>query len=227
MGKGDDTVTYTSFGTGGSADGGDGTDTLIMTNTVAAANDGDGTFNTKATSFETVRLSDALSGTINMFNLNNPATIVLDAGGDHLPTAILDNVQDGATVEVKTTATGVSTQVSGAGSSTSNTLTYKLSNSTGGAEGFASLRAANIETVNITMNDTGTALNTATIDTATLVATSGTSLSVSGNNGLTLTNTDTTWTSATFGILAGRCRRYSQPILQVPGQQVRWLELPQ
>lgn len=51
------------------------------------------------------------------------------------------------------------------------------------------MTAANVETINISTVDTGTAANTAaTVDIATLVATSAKTVNVTGNNGLTLTN---------------------------------------
>jgi len=197
MGAGDDTVTMgASLATKGTIAGGEGTDTLMTTNAVAAANDAGATFNAAVTGFETLRLSDALSGTINVASLNNPSKVILDAGGNHATSAILNNIMDGATVEVKTTATGVTLGMAGAGANTQNVVNVILSNVTGGAEGFASFQADSIETINIDMNDTGTGANTAaTIDTLTLAADAAKTIVVTGNNGLTLTNTDTTVTS--------------------------------
>jgi S-layer protein len=199
MGAGDDTVTLgASLGTGGTVAGGDGIDTLKMTNAIAAANDAGSTFNGKVTGFETLTLTNALSGTIDVSALNNPSKVVLDVGGDNATTAILNNLQDNATVQLKEVAAnaGVSAAISGAGANTANTINLTLTNATAATEAFNSFTANSVETINIAMNDTGKTTSTvATVDTLTLVADAAKSIVVTGNNGLTLTNTNTTITS--------------------------------
>ena len=198
MGAGNDTVTLgASLAAKGTVAGGEGTDTLITTAAIAQANDAGSTFNAAVTGFETLRFSDALSGTIDVSSLNNPSKVVLAVGGDHATTAIMDNLQDGATVEILVPAAnaGATANVAGAGASTSNTINLVLTNA-GAAEAYNSFQADSVETINISMNDTGVgALTAATLDTLTLAADAAKTIVVTGNNGVTITNTDTTITS--------------------------------
>jgi S-layer protein len=198
MGAGNDTVTLgASLAAAGKVLGGDGTDILKVTNTIAAANDAGSTFNAAVTGFETLHFTDALSGTIDVSSLNNPSKVVMAVGGDNANTAILNNLQDNATVELQLVAAnaGVTAAISGAGASTSNTINLTLTNA-GAAEDFNSFQADSVETINIAMNDTGTTTSTvATVETLALLSDAAKTIVVTGNNGLTLTNTDTTITS--------------------------------
>ena len=201
MGDGDDTVTITSaLGTGGSVAGGNGNDTLVMLSSVAASVDGNATFNTGVSGFETVRLTTAVAAgtTIDFAALNAPTTVVMDLQGAHLSSAIVNNLADNSTVEVKASGTGSTINISGASAATNDTLNIKLSNVTAAADAFDQMTVASVENINLDMNDTGAGANVAaTIDTLTLVSAAATTIAVSGNNGLNLTNTDTTITSFT------------------------------
>ena len=193
MGAGDDTVTSAGLvGTGGSVDAGDGTgDTIVMTTAQAAVADNDATFNSKFTNFEVLKVSDALTAgnTLNMAGINGIQNVVLALGGANATTSVISGLASGATITTQAASTGFAADVTNAAFSATDVLNLVLENSTGGTVGFGTATAANIETVNITTKDTGTDANTvATVDTATLVATSATNIVVTGNNGLNLTN---------------------------------------
>ena len=200
MGAGNDTVTYggaasTTVGAVGSMNAGDGTDTIIMTNDQAAAADGSAAFNTAFTNFETVRISNAFTeDALDLDGLNGATKVILASGVSG--TAAINNLVSGGTVELR--ADGASTpaltvSVKSALVSSTDALTLVLNKN--GVLAAGSVTAANVETINITNFDQPTAPTlgfTAAKDTLTLVATSATSIVVSGNNGLTLTNTNNT-----------------------------------
>ncbi len=196
MGAGNDTVTYGGpVGTGGSVAAGEGTDRIIMTDAQAVAADGSSVFNSKFTGFEILRLSDALAGgsTLDLDGINAVTTVELAAGGANATTSIIDNLASGGTVDIRSASTGVVVQIDAAVAGATDVLNLKLSNATAGALAFGSVTAANVETINISTVDLGTGANAAaSIDTATLVATAAKTVTVSGNNGLNLTNTGNT-----------------------------------
>jgi S-layer protein len=100
----------------------------------------------------------------------------------------LTNMADDGTVELTADSDVTVTMTDANGES--DTMNVILTNSTAGVVEFGTVNIANVETVNISTNDTGEDGDAAaTIDTATLEATSATSVVVSGNNGLNLTNT--------------------------------------
>jgi len=200
MGAGDDTVTYggatsTTAGAVGTVTGGDGDDTIVMTSDQAEAADDDAAFNTAFSSFEVLKLSDALDAgeTLDLDGLNGVASVVLAAGGDNASTSVIDNLSNNGSVEIQAASTGVVVQIDGAAFNATDSLGVTLTNSSNALVAFGTVTAASTETINITTNDTGTGADAAaTIDTAILVATGAKTVTVSGNNGLDLTNTGNT-----------------------------------
>ena len=192
MGAGNDKVTSTGLvGTGGSVNAGDGTDTIAMTSAQAEVADNDATFNTKFTNFEVLELSDQLGAvTLNLAGINSVGTVVLTAGGAGA-TSILDNLASGGTVKLTADSTAFVVQVTNALFNAADVLNLDLSKS-GGVLAAGSITAAGVETINITANDAAAAGSAAVVHTATLVATGATTVNVSGNNGLNLTNTGNT-----------------------------------
>ena len=83
------------------------------------------------------------------------------------------------------TATAQTVQIKDAATGTADVLNVVLTNAATTA--FGTITAANVETINITSTDSATAFDA--VHTATLVATKATSVTLSGNGGLTLTNT--------------------------------------
>jgi len=100
----------------------------------------------------------------------------------------LTNLASGGTLEL--TATGYTTVgIKDAANGTSDELNVVINNSGVAPLNAGTVVAADVETINISTQDSGLQANTAaTIDSAALVATSATSIVVSGNNGLNLTN---------------------------------------
>lgn len=193
MGAGDDTVTYGgAAGTGGSVAAGDGTDTIIMTDAQADAADASSTFNTRFTGFEVLDVATgAATTTINLAGINGVNKVVTRGATGVLT---LDGFATGGTLTLDAAvgAGSVVANVTNAVLTAGDTFNVALSTAAAAAVAFGSVTLAGIETVNISTVDGGTAASAATIGTATLVATAATKVAVSGNNGLTLTNTGNT-----------------------------------
>lgn len=192
MGAGDDKVTTTTglVGTGGSVNAGDGTDTIAMTGVIADAVDADATFNSKFTGFETLELTALAGETLALAGINGVSNVVVAASSS---TVTLNNFKSGGTLTSKGTNTTVTLGVDNATFNAADTVNIVLENSTNAVDAFGTFVAAGVETVNITTKDTGLVLDVAaTVDTATLQATSAKTVTVTGNNGLTLTNTGNT-----------------------------------
>ena len=193
MGAGNDTVTYSGIvGTGGSVAAGDGTDTIIMTVSDAESTAGassSSVFNTKFTGFEVLTLSNSGTGTVDMDGINAASQVNLsaavNAGG-----LTLNNLASNGTVKITTDASGALTVgVKSAIVGATDVLNLELSKSTG-VLAAGSVTAANVETINIKAADAATTGSVAAINTLTLAATSATTVVVTGNNGLTLVNTN-------------------------------------
>jgi S-layer protein len=189
MGAGNDTVTYGgAAGTGGSVSAGDGTDTIIMTATEAAGADNDSVFNAKFTGFEVLQLGDSGANTIVLAGINGVNSVTTSAATGLL---VLDGFSTGGTLKLTANVVnGGSYQanVNNATFNASDVFNINLSK-TGGVLEAGSVRAAGVETVNITAADAASAGSTAVKHTLTLAATSATTINVSGNNGLALLNT--------------------------------------
>lgn len=188
LGAGDDSIilggALTALAT---IDGGDGTDNLSLvsaTATGATNNVEEAVFS----NFEQLTISDALAGNLNLANLDDIQNVVLAAGSGAFS---VSGINTGATITYGAANTGTSVlAVTNAVAGTADVVNLVLSNTTAGVLAFGTVQAADVETVNITTKDVAsTAANgAATIDTAVLVATSATSIVVTGTNGLTLTN---------------------------------------
>lgn len=187
MGAGDDTVIYGgAAGTGGSVNAGDGSDTIQMSGAEADAADLNSTFNSTFTNFEVLSIETGATETLDVVGLNNVSKVkTIGASG-----LTVNNLASGGTLTLTGASTAATMGVRDAAFNAADTFNIALSNSTAGVVAFGSVTVANVETVNISTVDAGTSTSTAaTIDTATLAATSAKSIVVSGNNGLTLTNT--------------------------------------
>jgi S-layer protein len=199
MGAGNDTVTYggaasTTTGAKGFMDAGAGTDTIIMTNDQAAAADGSSAFNAAFSNFETLRISNAFTeDSLDLDGINGVSKVIL--AGAVTNAAGIANLPSGGTVEMRVdgSSADLTVGVRGALSGAADTLNLVLNKN--GALAAGSVTAANVETINISNFDAPTAPTlgfAADVGSMTLVATSATTITVSGNNGLTLTNTGNT-----------------------------------
>jgi len=193
MGAGDDTVTYGGVVTttgGGSVNAGDGEDTIVMSGGEADAADATSVFNSTFTNFEVLSIETGATETVDAAGING-ITKVRTIGSTSLT---VNNIATDATLTLTGTSTKVTMGIANATFNADDRLNVVLENSAATATpvAFGEVEAAGVEIVEISTVDKGTTAvgNTdATIDTATLTATSATSVAVSGNNGLTLTNT--------------------------------------
>lgn len=188
LGAGDDTVVvkdtaFTDLAKGFSVDGGEGTDTLQMSATLAAS------FKTAdvATNFEILQLVGG-NGTVNLDNfgdIDHVAVGALDGGALNL-----NNMGNGGLLEYVAGPTqNVTVSVKGADTGTTDVLNVTIAADDTVAAG--TLTVASVETIKITADDTKLdADGTADTHTMTLTADAATTVNISGNAGLNLTLTD-------------------------------------
>lgn len=187
LGAGDDTVVvgdadFADLAKGFSVDGGEGTDTLQMSATLAKD------FKTAdvATNFEILKLAGG-TGTVNMDNFGDIDHVAVGALNGAVT---LNNMGNGGLLEyVDTPTQDVTVSVKGANSGTTDVLNVTIAADDTVAAG--TLTVANVETIKITADDTKLdADGTADTHTMTLTADAATTVNISGNAGLNLTLTD-------------------------------------
>ncbi|AVR98394.1 beta strand repeat-containing protein [Pseudoduganella armeniaca] len=182
MGAGDDIVTYGgAAGTGGSINGGEGNDTLVISATLADAADANSTFNSKVTGFEALTITGAASETLDLIGLGNIGKIST-AGATAL---VLNNVASNGTLTLTDASTLVTVNVRDAAFNAADVFNVDLSNATTSVKAFGGVTVAGVETINLKTVDAGAA-SAATIDTVLLTAAAATKITVAGNNGLDL-----------------------------------------
>lgn len=206
LGGGDDTLSFAALGVTGSTaalSGGDGTDTLSMSTATADALDaGAQSF---YTAFERLLLNTAAGDnddtadtvTINLKNLGfqsyvtTNGTVLDTTTASKSDTLVLDNLASGGTVGIVAAAAGANTKhtvnVENAAAGASDVVNVLISSAA--ALNIGTFTAANVETVNITADDTNTTPHT---DTMTLTAANATGVTVAGDAGLALTMTGST-----------------------------------
>ena len=233
-GAGNDAVTTgAAFGTGGSLDGGDGVDTLSLTAANVVTASSDGTYETKVSGFERVAVAQ-ISGNIavNTANLDDINYITVAGSAGNTQVATLNNLAANPTAVVSAAmggaAAGVTLSLADA-TGTSDAVNLKISTNADSQGGV--FTANSVETVNLESDDTATtsagAANPNT-QVATLAGNAIKTLNITGDAGLTLTNTSTTITSfnasgqtgasdgdgtawATIGALAGNATFTGSP----------------
>ncbi|MCI5106610.1 MAG: hypothetical protein MRY76_07860 [Pseudomonadales bacterium] len=198
-GGGDDKVTLsagvTALGTGGSIDAGDGSaDTLAFADADDAGTASAGaTFQAKIAGFEVVELAGAAGAgvTVDLDNLDDLSAVKFSA--DVAQAVGITNMTTGGSLTVTNNQTGATTvTIKDAATNTADTFNIAIAGSA--AVAANSVTVNNTETVNISTDDTATT-TTSIEHTLTLVADKVASIVVSGDAGLTLTNTNTTVTS--------------------------------
>ena len=189
-GDGNDTITYGgASGTNGSVNAGGGTDTVVISAANAATASASSTFNNTWTGFEKVALTGATNQTVNLVGLNgvNSASV---SGGNGVT---INGFSSGGTLTLTGAGTSTIAGVTNAAFSITDTFNVVLGEPTAAAGvAYGSVTAAEVETINISAPDPVTKGSAAVIDTLTLVDTAATSVILTGNNGLTLTNTGNT-----------------------------------
>ncbi|MGY8905557.1 MAG: DUF4214 domain-containing protein [Burkholderiales bacterium] len=197
-GAGNDIVTYGGVaGTGGSVVAGDGTDVIVMTSVQAMDASATAVFNSKFSGFETLRLSAiTTTNTVNLAGINAVNSVESSVGPAGTESVNINGYTSGGTLTLLADAAGVGTYTVGV---TNATLTagdvFNIGlRSTIALATSDVVAVAGVETVNITAADAATAAtgSAAVIHTLTLQDVAATTVNVSGNNGLTLTNTGNT-----------------------------------
>ena len=188
LGAGNDVafLTGAALGTGGSIDAGAGTgDTLGMTVANAVTASATDLFEASISGFEKLTVGTSAAGTINMANLDDIKDINISTGVGHA--IVLSGLQDGTTTQINADATaGSVTHTLASSAGTSDTLNLTISGA-GNVTGGTHVMAAT-ETVNISALDSDATVSDA-VHTLTLQATSATSVVVTGDAGLNMTNT--------------------------------------
>ena len=187
LGAGDDTVVvsdaaFADLAKGFSVDGGEGTDTLQMSATLAA------NFKTAdvATNFEILQLVGG-NGTVDLDNFGDIDHVAVGAlDGDAL---ILNNMGNGGLLEyVDTPTQDVTVSVKGANSGTTDVLNVTIADDMAVAAG--KLTVAEVETINITADNTDLGEDGPVQHSMTLTAGAASAVNISGDAELDLTLTD-------------------------------------
>lgn len=187
LGAGDDTVVvsdaaFADLAKGFSVDGGEGTDTLQMSATLAA------NFKTAdvATNFEILQLVGG-NGTVDLDNfgdIDHVAVGALDGGA-----LILNNMGNGGLLEyVDTPIQDVTVSVKGANSGTTDVLNVTIADDMAVTAG--KLTVAEVENINITADDTDLGEDGPVQHSMTLTAGAASAVNISGDAELVLTLTD-------------------------------------
>jgi len=184
LGGGNDTVIISNetLGTGGTLNGGAGTNTIV-----ANTNGSTLSANANITNFTTLRVAGAAAQ--GAHNATGFTALEVGLTGANLAGAMsFTNVAAGTTLRYLATTGQTSAYVLANATGTSDVLNVTLSSAA--TINTGALTAAGIETVNITNTDTSTtAINT---NVMTLTAAAATTITVTGNAGLTLTATGST-----------------------------------
>jgi S-layer protein len=191
MGDGNDTVTYGgAAGTGGSVNAGLGTDTIIMTAAQAALIT-TAAFNTAFTGFETATLGAVAADTATAVNLAAINSVTTVNTGGNTDVLTLNGFAANGTINLTAARGDADSDIVAVitnAALTTDVVNVRLTNTTAAPITYGIVTAANVETINIASADAVAAGSAAAINVLTLVATSATSVVVTGNNGLNLTN---------------------------------------
>ncbi|MEO5932076.1 MAG: DUF4214 domain-containing protein [Duganella sp.] len=185
LGAGDDSLAFASGVTSatGTLNGGDGTDTIVFATGVdAAAATTTSTLASKLVSFEKVGVTTfGADATVDLANLSNINYVVI--GGSTGGTLTLDNLAAASTVELDGANTvGVAAVLADA-TGTADVLNVVLKNA--GDINFGTVTAADVETINITADDTkASTINTHTV---AVVADAAKAIVITGDANVTLT----------------------------------------
>jgi S-layer protein len=197
MGEGDDTVTFTAgtitvagmTGAGGTLAGNGGTDTVVLAINDAVVASAAAAFNADVTGFEILQIvAGGATGTIDLDGINGIDRVVFAV--DAVGTTLQDIDNNGTITQTIANTGALIVNLRDANTGTADALTLNLNSAA--TVGFGTFTAAGIERLNVSLVDTGTVAggtNGATVETLTLgLNASLTTLNVSGNNGLNITN---------------------------------------
>jgi S-layer protein len=193
LGLGDDTVTLaTALGTAGTLDGGEGTDTIAVTATLATTLDNDAVFSGQVSSLEKLSLSAIAAESIDLSKIDGISYVVATGASGAFG---VTKMADGGTLELtgNTGAGGSHTVTMTSATGLSDTFNIKV---TGAAAVTArTVAVAGVETLNINSDDTATSPGGTFQHTLTVTDSSAKTITITGDAGMVLTNTDTAVTS--------------------------------
>ena len=181
-GSANDTVSFVSFDTDDTFDGGEGTDTISLTNNIAIARTTTNGGTLK--DVEQLNVNTAGTGTINMDAFSGVTKVIFDADITAAATSTVDNAVSGITVEVDTTGTTGTLVVDLKTDGTADVVTIELDDVAAG-EAITSIDVADAETLNISADD-DTTNGVGAITITSLTATDATTLNLSGDADLTI-----------------------------------------
>lgn len=194
LGDGNDSLTLASGTTSTTAalTGGAGTDTLTMVAADAVTASGSALFASLVSGFEVLGLTGgtgAQTVAIDVLGGYNSVTTGAEAAAS---TLTMSGFTSGGTLTLTSNAANAATSnyaVTGSTFAAGTADVFNVALSKSGALTGGVVTAADVETINLSANDTG---GNHAADTVTLVATSATSIVVTGSAALTLTNTGNT-----------------------------------
>ncbi len=204
LGDGDDTATFTAVaGTGGSVDAGNGTDTVSLAAADAVTLSANANFEDDIANFERVSVgayaastgaANADNSTISLANLDD-INYVTSAGAGAAAAAqtyTISGFKSGGTLAMTGALADVDVTLALTGSFTGASDTFNLrAAATNGFANVGAVTLANVETVNVTLDDTDTTAATTMFD-LNVDATSATSVVVTGDAGITFANSSLT-----------------------------------
>jgi hypothetical protein len=192
---GDDTYTASSIGAKHTITGGDGTDTLKLTQAVATA------ASTKATvsGWETLNVSDGGTGTIDMDAFSGVEKVVYDAGLAAATT--VDDAVTGIEVEVDVTAAASNLTVDLKTDGAADTIHITL-DAIGAGDAIGVINASDAETLNISVDD-DTLTATGTIAISSITLGDATTLNISGDAATTVSGATNPTTAVLGTVNAG------------------------
>jgi S-layer protein len=197
LAAGDDTATVsvTALGVAGTIDGGEGTDTLVLSNanavTLSAAGAVQTAFKAAVTGFETLNIGTAASSTISMSGFGDFNTVALTAAAQ---TQVISGVTTGKAFNI-TEGVALTSLTTNNLSGSADTMTIGLlGDLSAGPVAFGTVTTPGVETMTINTVDSN-ATHAATLATVTVVDADLSSLIITGNNGVALTHAGTALTS--------------------------------
>jgi len=178
LGAGDDTLTMSAIGAKHTLTGGDGTDTLKLTQAVASG------ASTSATvsGWETLNVSDAGTGTVDMDAFSGVTKVIYDAGLGGATT--VDDAVTGIEVEVDVTQTAQNLTVDLKTDGAADAITLTV-DAIGAGDNIGTINASDAETLTIAVDD-DTLDATGTLGITSITLGDATTVNISGDAATTI-----------------------------------------
>jgi len=195
LGAGNDTYTASSIGAKHTVAGGEGEDTLKLTQAVASAASASAT----VSGWETLNVSDAGTGTVDMDAFSGVTKVVYDAGLGGATT--VDDAVTGIEVEVDVTATAQNLTVDLKTDGAADAITVTL-DAIGVGDNIGTINASDAESLTINVDD-DTTTATGTIGITSITLGDATSVTISGDAATTISGATNPTTAVLATVNAG------------------------